>query len=215
MYPMNNLQEIYNQESQIEGNHVVVLLLVKPSDSGADEYIKKFNYLHYRSKRYCSIYLLGYSQDFGGKYTDVLSVQGVNKQEWQYSDQCFTEACDELQDRLSNWRYSGEPEMIILQNSSASDPRKCLNFSNYNYIDINYGIEKEYIDSFPRFMERLIEACKKEVSAIDAVSSANRKRISPRKVVEFAIEECPHLPKSIKKIFNDKMFYKSYKSRVA
>lgn len=215
MYPINNLQGICEQESQLKKNHVIIFLLVKPSDSGADEYIKKFNYLHYRSKEYCSIYLLGYALDFCGKYSDVLNVRGVDNQEWQYSDQCFSDACDELQGRLSNWRYSGEPEMIVLQNGSISDPNKCLNFSNYNYIDINYGIEKQYIDSFSRFMERLIEACKKEVTAVKAIASAERKRIRPRKVIEAAIETCPHLPQPIKKILNDKMFYKSYKSKAA
>lgn len=58
MYPINDLQGIRNQESQLEGNHVVILMLVKPSDTGADEYIKQFNYLHYRSKQYCSWYAL-------------------------------------------------------------------------------------------------------------------------------------------------------------
>lgn len=215
MYPINNIAGIEKQEKLLEGNHVIVLLLVKPSDSGAEEYIKKINYLHYRSKKYCSIYWLGYSPNFGCNYSDVTEIPGTDNQKWQYSDKCFTKACDELRERLSNWRYSGEPEIIVLQNNSASDSRKYLNFSNYNYIDINYGIKKEYIDSFPRFMERLIDACKTEVSAIDAVALANRKRISPRKVLELAIEECPRLPKPIKKIFNDRMFYKSYKSKAA
>lgn len=214
MYPVNDIGGIYDQEAKLEGSHVIIFLLVKPSDSSADDYIKKFNYLHYRSKQYCSIYLLGYSQDFVGKYHDKMYVQGVDNQEWQYSDQCFSNTCDELQSRLSNWRYSGEPEMIILQNSSASEPKSCLNFSNYIYIDINYGIEKQYIDSFPRFMERLIEACKKEVIALKAITVANRKRISPRKVMEFAIEKCPRLPKPIKKILNDKLFYKSSRNKV-
>lgn len=215
MYPINNIQGIYNQESELEGNHVIILFLVKPSDTGADDYIKKFNYLHYRSKRYCSIYLLGYSQDFQGKYIDAISVQGIDHQEWQYSDQCFSDACDELQNRLSNWHYSGEPEMIILQNSSNSDSKECLNFTNYNYIDINYGIEKQYIDSFPRFMERLIQSCKKEVTAVEAITSANRKRISPRKVMEYAIEECPRLPRPVRSILKDKLFYKSCRNKAA
>ena len=34
--------------------------------------------------------------------------------------------------------------------------RNPLDFRYYNYIDINYGIENKYIDTFPRFMERFI-----------------------------------------------------------
>ena len=215
MYPVNNIKGIYEQEKQLEGNHVVILLLVKPSDSNADDYIKRFNYLHYRSKRYCSIYLLGYSQKFSEEYHDASSVQGIDNQEWQYSDKCFAEACDELHDRLTNWSYSGEPEMIILQNNSANEPNRYLNFANYNYIDINYGIKKQYIDSFPRFIERLIEVCKTEVTAIDAVNGARKKRISPRRIIEFAIDNCPKLPKSAKRILKDKLFYKTFKNNAA
>lgn len=35
MYPINNIAGIEKQEKLLEGNHVIVLLLVKPSDSGA------------------------------------------------------------------------------------------------------------------------------------------------------------------------------------
>ena len=95
MYPINNIAGIEKQEKLLEGNHVIVLLLVKPSDSGAEEYIKKINYLHYRSKKYCSIYWLGYSPNFGCNYSDVTEIPGTDNQKWQYSDKCFTEACDE------------------------------------------------------------------------------------------------------------------------
>ena len=64
MYPVNNIVGIENQELKLEGNHAIILLFVKPSDDNADGIIKKFNYLHYKSKRYCSIYLVGYSQYF-------------------------------------------------------------------------------------------------------------------------------------------------------
>lgn len=214
MFPVFNLEGIKEQESMLEENHVIILFLVKPSDKGADDYFKQFNYYHYRSGKYCSIYVLGCSQNFNGKYLDVVSVVGVDNQEWQYSDQCFAEACDELKQRLSNWRYSGEPELIIFQNSSASYPGRYLDFSNYDYIDINYGITKEYIDSFPRFMERLLEACKKEVTADEAVGRSNRKRIRLRKVIEYTLESCPKLPKPVKRILNDRLFFKTYKSKL-
>ena len=58
-----------------------------------------------------------------------------------------------------------------------------------------------------------LQGIKKEVIANKAISAANRKRISPRKVIEYAIEECPRLPKPIKRIINDKLFYKSCKHK--
>lgn len=160
MYPVNNISGIQEQESRLEGSHAIILLFVKPSDDNADSIIKKFNYLHYRSKQYCSIYLVGYSQYFYEKYTDAQQVGGIDNTTWYYSDQCFIEVCEQLEKRLKHWTYSGEPEMIILQNSSSLVDGKLLDFRFYNYIDTNYGIQKGYIDSFPRFMERMINACR-------------------------------------------------------
>ena len=68
MYPINNIHSIKYQESQLEGNHAILLLFVKPSDDNAESIIKKFNYLHYKSKKYCSIYLIGYSPYLNDTY---------------------------------------------------------------------------------------------------------------------------------------------------
>lgn len=86
-----------------------------------------------------------------------------------------------------------------------------MDFRNYNYIDINYGISKGYIDSFPRFMERVINACRSETEAQAIVNHANRKRLNGRKIIQKAIEADNKLPAPIKDIINDKLFFKSYK----
>lgn len=211
MFPANNINGIKEQEELLEGSHAIILLFVKPSDDNADNIIRKFNYLHYKSKGYCSIYLVGYSQYPLYQYEDAEEVKGIKQSTWYYSDQCFVEACETLQSRLKNWNYSGEPEMIILQNSSTLPGGRILDFRNYNYIDINYGIQHDYIDSFPRFMERIINACKSETEAAEVIKLANRKRLNCRRIIELAIESDKKLPKPIKKIFKDKAFYKSYR----
>ena len=211
MYPVNNISGIKEQESRLEGSHAIILLFVKPSDDNADSIIKKFNYLHYRSKQYCSIYLVGYSQYFYEKYMDAQQVGGIDNTTWYYSDQCFIEVCEQLEKRLKHWTYSGEPEMIILQNSSSLVDGKLLDFRFYNYIDINYGIQKGYIDSFPRFMERRINACRYETDAQAVIDIANRKRLNSRKIIELALEADTKLPAPIRKIIADKAFFKSYK----
>lgn len=213
MYPINNIAGIEKQEKNIEGSHVIALLLVKPQDKNAEFYLKMINYYHQKSSEYCSIYMLGYSFDFQGMYSDAVKIEVHNTQEWEYSDSCFIEACDELKRRLKNWNYSGELEMIILQNSSAVNPKKYLDFTNYVYVDINYGISHKYIDSIPRFMERFLEACKSEVSAVEVVSKAERKRIKPRKIIETTLELMPKLPKPVTFIMRDHIFFKTYKGR--
>ena len=156
-------------KKRIEEQHVVIFLVVKPHDKNADEFISKINYWHRLSGRYCSIYMLGYSEAFFGAYSDITTVSGIDNGKWEYSDTCFIEVRNNLEKRLKNWRYSGTPELIILQNKpSAKNP---LDFSSYNYIDIGYGLEHQYIDSISRFMERLIRACESEVTAVTDITS--------------------------------------------
>lgn len=209
MYPIYDIEGINSCEREIEEKHVIILLFVKPGDKNADEILNLVNYLHYKSDGYCAIYLIGYSQDFMNKYRDVKNIDGVDGEKWQYSDNCFISVCKQLQTRLKNWKYSGEPEMILLQNTTERQTSDRLDFRGYNYIDINYGIKKGYIDSFARFMERVIDACREEVNATNAIKKANRSRINCRNVIEMAIEETPKLPNGIKKILKDTVFYKS------
>ena len=189
----------------IDGSHAIILLFVKPSDDNADNIIKKFNYLHYKSKNYCSIYLVGYSLDYHEAYHDWKPIEGVDHTTWYYSDECFVEVNEQLERRLKNWRYSGEPEMIILQNSSTYEGGSVMDFRNYHYIDINYGISRGYIDSFARFMERLLVACRYEVLATEVIDAANRKRLNGRRIIEMAIEDCPKLPTHAKRILKDRV----------
>lgn len=100
-----------------------------------------------------------------------------------------------------------------MQNKLIDDCMAALDFRNYNYIDINYGIQKGYIDSFERFMQRLLTACQKEVEGYKAIGEANKKRLKPRNVLEMAIEMMPKLPKTVKLILKDKLFYKSSKTK--
>ena len=213
MFAINNIEGIERQEQMIEGNHIILFLLIKPSDIDAEKYFRQYHYLNCKSDKYCSIYLIGYSDRFDdNRYSDAVTVGEINLgNEIQYSDTCFIDACDNMKKRLKHWSYSGEPELIVLQNSSVDNPRSQLDFSNYVYIDINYGIEKGYLDSFPRFIERLLEAAKQEVTAKDAVTSANRKRMKARNIIEFALEQDEKLPKPLKKVLADKTFYKSYR----
>lgn len=211
MYPIYNIEGIEKIERDTKEKHVVIFLLIKPHDKNAAEFISRFNYWHQLSDRYCSIYLLGYSQDFFGKYNDYVIVNGIENGNFQYSDKCFIEVREQLEKRLTNWQYSGDPELIVLQNNPSS--RNPLDFSSYNYIDINYGLEHEYIDSISRFMERVIISSRKEVTSKDLISSANRKRLKPSNVIESAIEKCDKLPYPAKKIIKDRLFFKTSKTR--
>lgn len=211
MFPVNNLRGIEMQESFLQDKHVILFLLVKPSDVNSQIITRQFNYYHHRAGKYCSIYPIGYSRDMFGMYTDIQKIKGIDNEEWEYSDQCFIDFCDELTARLSGWTYCGEPELLILQNRLTSADESLLDFRNYTRIDINYGLEHGYIDSFQRFMERLLVACRSEVTSYEALEQANRKRLKLRNVLSSAIENSAKLPKPVKKILGDRLFYKSSK----
>lgn len=208
MYPINSISGIEEQEQLLHGNHVIVLLFVKPSDCDAEHYLKNINYWHHLPGNYCSIYMVGYSRDFMQKYPDIITVGGANNEKWEYNDKCFIEACEELAKRIRTWKYSGEPEMLVMQNTAEESNGKVLDFSDYCCININYGIKHNYIDSIDCFMQQLMNSCQEETVSSKAIMSANTQRISIHRIIEFTINSCPHLPDSVKDIINNVIFLK-------
>lgn len=206
MFAVNTYEEIINREQKTEDKHIVVLLFVKPSLPGASDIINEFGYIHHNSDKYCSIYAVGYTDDFDAKnkkgYTKV---HGVDGNDWYYSDREFVKFKNNLENRL-HWTYSGEIEVMVLQNNP--NAKTSLNFQNYVAIDINYGIRNGYIESFPRFMESLVRSSKKEVTAYEAVRDIAKRRVKVKEVVEDVIDECKKIPKPLRQIFKDQLFYR-------
>lgn len=216
MCPANDIDGILSHEKELDYSHVIILLFVKPSDDNSDSFIKRFNYFHQRSKRYCTIYPIGYCNsnmdDFRQCYPDAEEAGKVENKMWLYSDACFDVVRRQLEKRLKNWRYCGEPEMIFLQNSSSFENGIPLDFRNYNYIDINYGLQNGYIKNFARFMEHIFSACQREVEARRVIDVAQRNRLNSREIVEIALEYDKCLPAPVKKIIKNKLFFKSCKN---
>lgn len=208
MFPVNNLEGIEKQLKRMKKPQAVFLMFIKPSDENADEIISNFNYYHANSGDYCSIFAAGYCQgDFSGQYADARIVQALNTEEWWYSDQCFVEFKDQLSKRIK-WRYCGEPELLILQNSERQT--SCLDFSNYVSLDLFQGIRKSYFESIPRIMEALIEASKEEVESKLVLKAATR--LSPKEIAHRSLQTIlsySKVPKPIKDLIEDRTFYRS------
>ena len=187
MVPLQSLIYMEDEEKKVDDRHVVVLLLLRPKDDIADSILRRFNYLHQRSKGVVSIYLPGYGFGDDFNYADTVPISGPNNSSWYYSDACFIEVIDELDRRLSNWYYSGEPELIHLQNNP-DGKGSSLYFKNYYCINLIEGIKKNYIRSFDAFMEQLIRACRKEVTSDEVVTDIARKNISIRRVLNALVE---------------------------
>ena len=213
---MNNMKNMELNESKVEERHVIALLLLKPEDTMADHIIGKLNYFHHRSGRYVNIYVPGYSVEPDSSFNDIVSIKGPNNTTWYYSDVCFINVIDELNQRLSKWEYSGEPELIILQNNP-NGKRSKLDFSHYYCIEIDYGINNGFIRSFEYFMEQFIKACKSAVTSDEAVNKMLIKRLKPRSIVKETlaisgnVDKIPN--KELMKLMSNELFVRSCRRR--
>lgn len=206
MFTASTYEEIIAIERQVENQEIVVFLFVKPNDQAALDIIKEFEYIHYNSDKYCSIYAIGYTDDFA-KQNDshYKKVDYILDSDWYFSSKAFVNFKNALESRIG-WKYSGETEILVLQNNPGkNDP---LNFQNYVAIDVNKGIREGYIDSFQLFMETLIRSSKSNVCTKGVTSDLRKGRISIKNIIKDAINECKKIPLPIKKIVSDRLFYR-------
>lgn len=206
MFAASTYEEIVNYERCIENMEIVVFLFVKPTTQHAIDIIQEFEYIHYNSAKYCSIYAIGYS-DNPEKKSDkhYRKVTEIVDNDWYFSNKAFVDFKNNLERRIK-WEYSGETEVLILQNNP--EGRNPLNFSNYVAIDVNKGLKEGYIDSFQRFMESLIRSSRSKVTAKEATSDLRKSRISIKDIIAEAIEDSKRIPSSAKKIVKDRLFYR-------
>ncbi len=208
MFAVNTFEEIEKKQREINKEQIIILLFMRPTVSGAAEMIDEFDYIHYNSGESCSIYAIGYSNDFGisNNRSDYKKVTKVGENAWFFSNLEFVKFKRSLEERI-NWSYSGEAELLVLQSNPAG--KQILNFQNYGVVDINYGLQKGYISSFSRLMEALVRSSQEEIMALDVMKKVFRKRLSIRQTVFRALEDCKRVPASITEILKDRMFYHS------
>ncbi len=206
MFAASTYEEIERIERQIENKEIVVFLFVKPTNSSALDIIKEFEYIHYNSSNYCSIYAIGFTDDFEKAHdSSYTKIEKVCNSDWYFSNKAFVSFKNRLEQRIK-WQYSGETEVLILQNNPSCE--NSLDFRNYVAIDINKGIRDGYIDSFQLFMESLVRSSKAKVTAKEAISEMANKRISVREIIVGAIDDCKRIPTPVKDIIADRLFYR-------
>ena len=207
MFAASTYEEIVGYERLIENMEIVVFLFVKPTSQDAIDIIKEFEYIHYNSAKYCSVYAIGYSDDPQKKDSShYKKVDEIIERDWYFSNKIFVEFKNNLERRI-RWEYSGETEVLILQNNPGG--RDPLNFSNYVAIDVNKGLREGYIDSFQRFMESLIRSSRSKVTAKETVTDLRKSRISIKGTIAEAIENSKRIPDPAKQIIKDRLFYRS------
>lgn len=211
MFAASTYDEIEAIAQKIKNMQIVVFLFVKPCNQDAMDIIKEFEYIHYNSEKYCSVFAIGYSDDFcKATDKDYQKIDAVLNGDWYFSTKAFVDFKNKLEKQIK-WRYSGETEILILQNSpGAMHP---LNFKNYVAIDVNKGIREGYIDSFQRFMESLVRSSKSQVTAKEVIQDVRNHQISIKSIITDAIDECKKIPSPVKRIVKDRLFYRCANSR--
>ena len=210
MFAACTYEEIEARERLIDNKEIVVLLFAKPSDTAV---LQEFEYIHYNSAKYCSVYAIGYTDDSNiANNPPFRKVDCHMTNDWYYSAKAFVDFKEKLQNRIKSWRYSGETEILVLQNNPGA--RQILDFKNYVSIDVNKGIKEGYLDSFQRFMESLIRSSKKEVTVKGAIKDICNSRISVKGILSDAIDDCKKVPTPVKKILKDRLFYRCSNSKL-
>ena len=60
MFAACTYEEIENRENAVENVELIVFLFARPTET---DILKEFEYIHYHSAKYCSVYAIGYTDD--------------------------------------------------------------------------------------------------------------------------------------------------------
>ena len=207
MYPAMTLKDLGNVQGHIDDLRVVMILFIRPDNADGNHVIGQFNFMHYQSGNFCTIFAPGYAaHDISAEYSDTKEIKGPNNVTWYYSDKAFLDFVKELKARLPSWRYQNESSIMLLQSQvGKGNP---LNFSNYMCVEIAHGIRQGYLDSFDRFMSELMSAVEAEVT-IDGVQKKLLTRMNIRDIVISAIDASKRIPIPVKKIMREKLFIRT------
>ena len=73
MFAVGSFEEIVRRERQADTKQVVIFLFVRPTGVLNQDIIKDFEYIHYNSAGYCSIYAIGYTDDIDHDSSVIMS----------------------------------------------------------------------------------------------------------------------------------------------
>ena len=204
MFLVWSYDQIEKRERNVENQELVIFLFVRPGHPLFDSIIRDFEYLHFNSGEYCSIYAIGYSTEIDSIKKNERGICKAGNGFFSAKD--FQEFKTNLEERI-RWNYSGETEVLILQNNPGQP--NSLNFQNYVAVSIDEGLRKGYIDSFQIFMESLIRSSRTEVNARRAIQRVARSRIKIKDLIADAISDCKRIPAPIKTITKNRLFYRT------
>jgi len=114
--------------TKIKGRKLVGVMFCNPhSKYCQNEILNHLNYFHHRSGENINFFCCGYGADWpDDKFPDQVVVTTVDGAEWSYSDQSLVSIISEFE-RKTEWRYSGENELLLLDVGPGSNDNIKIN----------------------------------------------------------------------------------------
>lgn len=142
--------------SQIKKHNLVGVLFSNPKTLfSKQEILNNLNYFHHRSKHHINIFCCGYGAYWNAdKYPDFEVVTAINGTDWSYSDSAFVDLVEEFEDR-TNWQYSGENELLILDVAPYEDKNE-LSINSAIICNLQKMKDDKAFSSVSSFIEELI-----------------------------------------------------------
>lgn len=133
---------------------MVGLVFAPPqSPLAKDQIIPQLNDWHYRSGKNIDFLFAGYA----GPHPPLegyISIQGPEQSNWLYSSKHFNLFRREIV-RRTDWEYSGEPELLLLNASYSEEQGANLDFSRVILCRLGEMLRDGAIDSVGQFFEKI------------------------------------------------------------
>lgn len=154
MIPAYNIKAIQKQLQENNSECKMIGLLFAQSGSflAKEEIIPSLEYFHYCSDKNIHFFCGGYSA-YANIYLDNKPVVSINGAKWYFSPKEFHTLCREVE-RLTDWKYSGETDLILL-NFDDLPQKKIIDFESAILFPLEKMIKENQISSVRSFFEQI------------------------------------------------------------
>jgi hypothetical protein len=149
-----------------------------------DNIINRINYFHHKSNEGIDFYFPGYGAYWYGYYGKQKTACTVDEVEWSFSEKMYCEFINELEIK-SNWRYSGETELIIIDYA-----KEDLDFSNTMTFWLDKMVKDKIIYSPANFFTSIFNLFKEENTTYTASDKLALKSMG-NKIVDIIKNKMP------------------------
>lgn len=196
-----SLLEVRKHREKFPNSLGAIIFAPKFSKRGFDEIIQRLEYLNRRTGENLHFYCAGY----GAYQPNVIDAEKLNVSithnksqiPWTFSQSQFANFVDDLETE-TNWSYSGNTEIIILDNPK--------NFKNCIVLKIDEMINDKVIDSANDIIEALIQYSRKN-SSVQKISLKEIGKITADETIKGILSLLPKPFENLWNVWNKGKYY--------